>query len=97
MLTGPLWHAETGAGSRRGGPLGCRALRCGAFGGGVAAAGAGLGEPEGFGAGFDDVAAEREPVHVFIVARTGSTAGIGDLGRGAAEIVAALFSWGDDR
>ncbi|GAB7065988.1 hypothetical protein JCM12141A_02770 [Mycolicibacterium hodleri] len=34
---------------------------------------------------------------VFIVARTGSTAGIGDLGRGAAEIVAALFSWGDDR
>lgn len=34
---------------------------------------------------------------VFIVAKTGSTAGIADLGRGAAEIVAALFSWGDDR
>ncbi|WP_342314730.1 hypothetical protein LIX17_26165 (plasmid) [Mycobacterium avium subsp. hominissuis] len=32
----------------------------------------------------------------FIVARTGSTAGIGDLARGAAQIITALFSRGGD-
>ena len=32
----------------------------------------------------------------FIVAKTGSTAGIGDLARGAVQIVTALFSSGDD-
>lgn len=32
----------------------------------------------------------------FIVARTGSSAGIGDLARGAAQIISALFSWDGD-